>query len=547
MDIPILEIIKGLKPLNPENVVNLFSDQLKFIINKKHLLLLTLEQTTLEKAIFEDGPNSKFVFTKESLAMVLEEDVFSEKFSKKQLLNIFANQNGSLIGIILDLKIFDEIYIINDIEDYEAEALNISQGGDLSFELLEKKSLKEQIFIKYLTNRKGEINLKYIDHLKKCIFFMDPKKTKVNNDYLKFFLNVDKSILQKITKKFNLRKFLFYIYDQYSLTAPTQQQIENLMILNGSFIDSRILDLIMNNYHGYSDENQIWLENIFNSYDSYFTNYDVAYWINKNLGIYNQNYSKIDQFHQYTFHDSDIYQFFCSNDFFVEQLVEYSHLVSFLMEKLSNPLEIDKDYEEIVCEMIEFVLKNRSQPDFHQVASNPEKILFKIKEYDLTKQMNKSVLLDDTKITLKFKNHDIATSLKELFDSTNWDDLSDFKQKVRQKEINIDEVLSLNNLKSRCEILKSVGISDVLFDCSICCRMEPKDTYIFVACSHFICKTCINDYIASKGLNITKKSDNGNLFSIFLSPSEKNSLPCPTCKKESIIKENTIQFLKLYI
>jgi len=206
METPILEIMKNLKSLNPENFLNLFLEP-KFIINKKQLLILYLEQMTLEKGIFEDSPNSKFIFTKETLEVAIENDFPSKNFSKKELLNIFANQNGTLLGIILDLKIFGEIYIINNIQDFEVEALNIKQDGDLSFELLENKNIKQQIFIKSLINIKGEINLKYIDHLQKCIVFMDPKKTIVDNDFLNFFINVDKSILQKIVKKFNLRSF----------------------------------------------------------------------------------------------------------------------------------------------------------------------------------------------------------------------------------------------------------------------------------------------------------------------------------------------------
>ena len=99
--------------------------------------------------------------------------------------------------------------------------------------------------------------------------------------------------------------------------------------------------------------------------------------------------------------------------------------------------------------MIEYIIKNRSKAGFHRVASHPEKILFKIKEYNLEKQMNKNFLSEEIEMILKFQNHDIKTTLKELLEATNWDELSDFKQKVREKAIKIDEILSLN--------LKTIG------------------------------------------------------------------------------------------
>jgi len=533
MDITIFEIMKDLKNLNQENYVNLFLES-KFIINKKHLLLLSTEEITLQKGIFEDLPHSKYIFTQETLALVLKEDFFSQKFSTKELLNIFANQNRSLIRVILDLKIFENIYIINDIESYEAEGLNIRQDSDLSFELLEDKKLKEQILIKYLINEKGEINLRHIDHLQNCLSFMNPRKITINRNFLNFFLNAEKSLLKKITKRFNLKKILCSIYDQYKACLLNQQTIENLIILNGDFIDSKVLDIIMKNYYLLKDENHKWLKTIFETYDFYFSNLDVAEWMRKNMLIYfESDYLEIEEFHRFAFYDQKVFHIFFSINCFVEEFVQYSHVVNFLNERLTLPLSNDPmiDEKAIICEMIEYILRNKSHPDFHQVACNPERILFKMKEYDVKEYILFGHFNKDFEITLKFQNEDIKSTLYELLNAKNWDDLCDFKQKIIQKKIKIEEILSLN-LNSQCEILKSLGISDCSVECSICLGAGKKDTYIFQSCSHFICMTCIEDYINSRGLIIIKKKEKENLMEIFLSNSIQKSLLCPKCKKE---------------
>ena len=250
----------------PETFIRTFLES-KFEINMKNLLLLYFEQMgdDLEKAIFQDGPNSKFIFTKETLNIIIEEEFISKTFSKKDLLNIFANQNESLIGIILALKIFEKIYIINDIEDFETEALNIRQGSALSFELLESKTISEKIIIKYLMNRYGEINLRYIDHLDRCSFLMRSENIQLlplpSKDFL---INFDKTNLQKIMARFSLKKFLFMLYEGKSYFL-NQQHIENIIFINQDFIDFGILEIILNNYFSFTDENRIWLRKIFKS------------------------------------------------------------------------------------------------------------------------------------------------------------------------------------------------------------------------------------------------------------------------------------------
>ena len=154
-----LEIIQTFGSLKVEDFIKLFS-QTKFVMNHDHLIMLSLRQTTLEKAIFEEMQNSKILFTKETLKITMGADFDCEKFSKEEIYNIFANQNKDLIYEILDLNLFEEIFIIHSFEDYQNGALNIKKGNDLSYELLENKSLKEKIRIKYLLNEKGELDEK---------------------------------------------------------------------------------------------------------------------------------------------------------------------------------------------------------------------------------------------------------------------------------------------------------------------------------------------------------------------------------------------------
>lgn len=302
----------------------------------------------------------------------------------------------------------------------------------------------------------------------------------------------------------------------------------------------------MNNYHSYEDENHTWLKKLFKTYEFYFTNLNVAMWIDSHFDGYVVNdYSKISEFHNYTFHDQGIYEYFVDNDFFIGQLVKYSHLVSFLQKELTSPL---LDNRRIICRMIEYLLENRFHPDFDQVVRQPEKILFKIKKYHLINDMDEELLSENFEMTLKFHNHDIQTTLHELLEIEDWDDLSNFKKKIVQKEIKLDEILSLN-LKSIGEILNNMGFSDGLVDCCICFEIGKKDIYSFYYCSHFICKKCIYQYIASKDLQIDEIDNNGNLFeiSLFSNGHTKNSLPCPKCQKESVKRDDSILFFKIYI
>lgn len=545
MDFPNSEIIKSLKTLEQDNLVNLILER-KIEINKKHLLYLYIGKMPLDHAIFEKDPNATSIFTKETLEMVINEDFPCDKFSKTELLCIFANQNQSLVKTILDLGLFEKIFIIDNIEDFEPDMLNLKKGSDISFELLEKKSLKKQIFIKYLLDEKGGINIKYVDHLDKCQSLMNPEKIKVKNDFPEFLLNVDKPLLQKIMNKFNLKKFMFYVYDQFNTSAMSLHQIDNIILINGSFIDAKILGLIMDNYHKCKDKNGAWIKKTFQLTDYYFSNYDVAKWIAKNRHLYETSkYSKIKEFHMFTSDNEHIYEFFNEESIFIENLVIFASLVKYLERII--PEAVDEDINQIIlCNMVEYVLKNRNHPEFDMVAAHPEKLLFLIDENVLTDFMSPEILTENFSIYLKFKDYHIKTFVKEIIKARNWDNLEDFNQKVSRKEIKIDDILTLN-LPSIGDLLKAVGISTGLVECCICMEVARKDLYMFYHCSHIICKPCIRKYMKSRNFKNLAISEKENALKVYFEVDGRRSLPCPNCKKESIRHEEYIYFLRIFV
>ena len=547
MDFPNSEIIKSLKSLEQDNLVNLILER-KVEINKKHLLYLYIGKMPLDQAIFEKDPNATSIFTKETLEMVINEDFPCDKFSKTELLCIFANQNPSLVKAILDLGLFEKIFIIDNIEDFEPNMLNLKKGSDISFELLEKKTLKKQIFIKYLLNEKGGVNSRYVDHLDKCQNLMNPEKIKVKSNFPEFLLNVEKPLLQKIMNKFNLKKFIFYVYDQCNTSSMTLHQIDNIILINGNFIDAKILNLIMDNYYKCKDKNGAWIKKAFQSADYYFSNYDVAKWIAKNRNLYETSkYSKIKEFHMFTSDNERIYDFFNEESIFIENLVIFTSLVKYL-EKTIPTADCEENDHLILCNMVEYVLKNRNLPEFEMVANHPEKWLFLLYNNVELEFMSQETLTENFAIHLKFKEYDIKTVVKELITAKNWDDFEDFKQKVSRKEIKIDDILNLN-LPTIGDLLKSVGISKGLVECCICMEVGRKDLYMFYHCSHIICKPCIKKYMRSRNFKNLAISEKDNALRVYFEVEGRKSLPCPNCKKESISirHEEYIYFLRIFV
>ena len=532
MDNPIFEILKDLNIAPSEDISQLFSDS-KLIINKKHLLSLSIQKMTIEDAILKQDSNSKFIYTEETLKMVIDGSFISEKFSKKELLNIFGNQNSSLINLIIELKIFTKILIINDWRDFDPEFLNLIQREPICLTLLKNKSLKEEISVKYLVDEHGELCEEYLNYLDKCMEFMNWEKFKEDPG---FIFEYELPTLQKIRAKFNMKKFLCHLlfcYDSFS----TMEQIDNLICLNYDFIDWKLMKKIMDNYSSLEQENEnqkrLWLKTTFETNSSYFSNKDIAKWIRDNETKYHhQGYSEIPEFHKFANHDPSIFEFFCIESLFVSQLVDYGKLVEYLED---DNIFTKSDYDKkIVSKMYQFILENRSNNSFKKIASNPQKTLFKMKANKLKEHMNSEFLSLPMEILLEFGKTIVKTSLKEILEADNWDDLADFHVKIRNKEIKLDELFG-KKFKLKNDVLESFGSNKAFVRCCICLESENKKLYLFDICSHSICWTCFQNYLSSKGLsgNAIKI---GNRIKINLT-NDMPQLPCPTCRLETVSKK----------
>jgi len=193
-----------------------------------------------------------------------------------------------------------------------------------------------------------------------------------------------------------------------------------------------------------------------------------------------------------------------------------------LKEKLKELIDPNKDDPQIICKMIEYLVKNRSNPGFKKFTKHPESILFQMPKNKLYQYIDDRVISKDLTITLKFNDHEINTNFEELVNATNWDNLPDFITKVTQKKIKLEEIMSLN-LSSFPEILEKWGFATGCVDCCICFGLGKKDTYSFDVCSHFICFSCVNNYIIARNLNIIKQVEIGNLLEIRLSSKRNES------------------------
>lgn len=327
-------MIERFKPLENKEIF----DGCDLIINSKHLVSLTLEKLSREKAIFEDDPNANFIFTDETLQMVVEGSLVSEKHLKKDILSIFANQNPKLVQKILDLEIFDKIIIINDINDYEPQLLNIRQGSNLGFELLEKIDLKLEICIKFLVNPLGEMNLRDLSYLWDCVSFMREDGNHFEKSRELLLQKLDLISLQTIKRRFSMMKYVCY-FVSLSKKQFSKEELERIIILNQSLIDGKVLGLILNNYHYFNDNNQVWLQETFKKYECMYSNLDYASWILANFDDYKSwGYFKLPEFYtNYCFYDENIVEYFAKNEFFLRRLVRQKDVVSFLEKALANP------------------------------------------------------------------------------------------------------------------------------------------------------------------------------------------------------------------
>ena len=323
------KLTKGFEPMNTETFITLFSGN-NFVINKKHLLLLSLEKTQMDESIFHELPNSKIVFTKETFLIAIQEDFSSKKFSKEEICNIFANQNEELFQEILDLHIFQDILIIHAFEDYQKGSLNINQKSNLCYEILKNKSIKEKISIKYLLNENGELDEKLLNSLEICENLINYDKNKISFESPLFLLKFHRSILSTVQSTFKLRVFANCLVE-FEDFFPNQEEIENLILMNGDFINYKIMWVILKTYYSFNDQNQEWLRKIFSSNEYYFSNLDIAKWIAYNFKKYKDHgYAGIKELHHYFFHDENVYSFFYNNNFFIEQLTIFSPLINLL-------------------------------------------------------------------------------------------------------------------------------------------------------------------------------------------------------------------------
>lgn len=169
-----------------------------------------------------------------------------------------------------------------------------------------------------------------------------------------------------------------------------------------------------------------------------------------------------------------------------------------------------------------------------------------MKAHDIKEQFPQNVLVKP--VILKFAEQKIETSLEELLKVETWFDLENFQNKLKyKKEITKADLIRSNILIDE-QIWKSLGFIEHSIFCCICLE-GPKNgqIYIFSTCSHYICEECVDGYMKSRNIEMKGKIHQNNYLeyelkngAIFL------SLPCPSCKVESIAKD-FIKLIKIYI
>ena len=542
MSINIEEIFQKFGPLNNNDFINLFLEPYK--INEKYLLTLSLQKiigsNKISECIFKKFPDFISVFLEENLNILLEPEFKWIHFSKKDILNLYVNFNNDLIDKVLNLNIFEKIYIIHDDEEYDSECLNIVSEGELSFLLLEKNDLKPQIFLKNLADSNGHVIIKYLDHLGKCISLfsnLNPSKSNFIFQSLDFMIKLDRESLKKIMKKFNLVKYL----DQFTNedVVLDREEIENLLFINNNIINSYMLQIILNSFVLRKDQvgNFEWVQKLFKENEICYSNYDLFSWIisvNHHRYCYENNYLNIEEIHRYTFPDLRTSYEFHYKNYFVEKLAEPYHVIRALEDILNNLDENDPhENTKALADMVEFILRKRSSPAFEELLNNSQFFLDKNPLFNLYKVKGKiSQEFNDIELILNFKtNHNIKTTIGELLNTKNWDDLADFCDKIKKKQITIEEISHLK-LPKIGEFLKEKNILKNLLQCCVCYEMLD-DLYLFQECSHSICENCLENYmIITLKLEYTKKKD-GNKFQFRFRQNGKSVL-CPNCKKENV-------------
>ena len=475
-------------------------------------------------------------FTEEEIKLVMEKDYKFEDFSKKDLLNVIASKTHELLPLILDSDIFQTIYIINDQEDYENESLNVPFNSEISIKLLENQNLKQKVFIKNLIDNGGFVFLGYLPYLDQCLSLIDEKKNLGNKKAFEFMLNLEKADLQKIIQKFPC------YFVQGAQNIP-KKGIENLLAIKGNnFIDRDILNIILNNYHKYEDQERKWLIEIFSEKYHSFTNYDVFEWISLHKEVYLQHYVDIEELHQFSYAETSIYERFFEEGYFVVKLAVPEHCISYLYE---NYERMSKKKPKIAAEFCEYALKNEKCEAFKVLLENPEKVLLKLSH--LKDNFSKDLDMH-LKLNIQILGIEIITDIEELLQSKKLDDLSDFYQKFEDGKISFAKIKD-NNLSKK--FTQQLMESSLDFKCSVCLKFN-KDSTMFPICSHCICISCCHQYIEQKQ-NISfdmEKKDNLVIFNVKnISQFQKTiNIECPLCRKNVFNQSsNKVILIRIFI
>lgn len=535
------EIFKIFETINQAEFQSLFKTP-NLSVNQNYFLTRKLKKCiasdSISKCLMKQYVQNEITLNIDELKTVLDNTFRLEGYSQKELLNLFLQINSDFIEPILESKLFEKILIINDSQDYETDALIIKEGTPISFMLLQKQDLKQQIFIKRLVNSKGFICIEYLDHLDKCLALLNDKAKMRKSSELQFILDLEISQLQKVMKKFNLNKYIirFAHFDEFL----TFDQIERLFFLKGNFMDIDMFYILYNNYYQSMDDDPdyIFLKNILKDKEVQYTNYEIALWVTFNEDIYCDWYEQLEEFHIYSFPDPKICDLFLKGKVFVEKLANPEHINQFLYDYFE--VYEGLNHRKMLAKFVEYSLRNYKDPSFTLLTDHPEKVLLKMEK--MQKHFSPS-LEKSTNLKIKFREHIINTNVGELMNINNWLDFPNFSEKFLEGKIGVLDVLDLK-AKSREEILRSKFIN---ITCGICLKMVDN-LYIFIECSHPICLICLKAYLKTTMKLTYKKNDQGNKASFYLMrqvgfPIDK--VRCPTCKKIVEIDEQ-IHLLKLF-
>lgn len=537
------EVFKTVPSINERDFRKLFQESsLKinqdYLLSRKFKKLLgseTIPQSILRKK--RTHSDSQIEFSLEDLKAVLTGTFHSEEFPRKDLLNFLVNFNKEFIEPVFDSNVFDKIYVIDSVQEYEKDALNLREGSPISFMLLHRRDLKVDVIIKKLVNKNGKIHPEYVDYLDRCQSLMNEKENTKTKKGLDFIMSMQWNDLIKVMKKFNLAKYVIrFAHFEENLNMS---EIERLFMIKGNLLDMDMFYIVYNNYYLLDDKDNSWLHKILAEKEIHYTNYEIATWVSFNENIYVKNYEKLECFHKYAFPDKKICELFMKTNCFVPGLAIPEHVNRFIFDNFDKY----KDSQpRMLARFVEFSLKKCDDPSFEILCSAPEKVLMKLDK------LNKFFPADidktkELKITFLSK-YQIQTKVEEIISTTNWFDFPNFHDQFMSGTIPITDVYLLK-YKSKDEMFKSKLVN---MPCGVCLKMV-ENTFIFAECSHSICLACCKNYLkTTMKINFKKeKNENKVIFYLERSSSQRyEKVKCPTCKKE-IEKNDEISIVRVFI